>query len=101
MLVLGSWLSIIFGGAIAAAALLFLVFKIAPMKKILAFDVFIDIAVTLGLAVALSGTFTGMMIALTAGAIVSIILFVMKKIIGSDKLTFKGWKPGRQPISIL
>jgi len=81
---------------IAAAGILFLVFKFGKMKRILAFDVFIDIVATTILCFTMAGTFTGIMIALTAGMIISIVLFAMKKAIGSDTLTSRGWvdEPG-------
>ncbi len=81
----------------AACALLFLVFKFGPIRKILAFDVPIDIATTLILGIMFFGTLGGMMVAITAGAIVSIVLFIAKKIFGAERLTWKGWQPQPQP----
>lgn len=76
---------------IAAAGIILLVFKIAPMRRVLAFDVPIDIAATVILCFAMAGTFTGIMIGLVAGTIITIVLFIMKKIIGADTWTPKGW----------
>jgi hypothetical protein len=39
----------------------------------------------------LAGTYSGMMAALIGGAIVSIFLFITKKVNGYSKLTRKGW----------
>lgn len=80
-------------GAIAAtAAILFLVFKMGELRKVLYFDILIDIASTAGLTFLLAGTFAGMMTALLAGAIISITLFILKKAVGHDRLTIKGWE---------
>jgi len=87
----------IIGGLVAAAAILFLVFKLGDIRKILAFDVLIDIGSTVALSVMLAGTLGGMMIALTAGFFISIFLWALKKFIGSEKLTRKGWVEGSKP----
>ncbi len=78
--------------AIAAAGVLFIIFKLGNIKRILAFDAIIDIAVTTLLCLGMAGTFTGIMIGLTAGTMISITLFVMKRTIGSEHLTIRGWK---------
>jgi len=91
-------LEIIFGALFASAAILFLVFKFGNIRRVLAFDVVIDAGATLFLSFVLFGTFSGMMVALVTGAIVSVVLFIMKKIIGYDKLTRKGWVKGPRPM---
>ena len=90
-------MTIVIGGVVAAAAILFLVFKFGKVRRVLAFDVPIDILSTVALTFMLAGTFVGMMTALFAGAIISIVLFTMKKSIGHDKMTVKGWKPAQRP----
>jgi hypothetical protein len=87
--------------SIAAAGILFLVFKIGNIRHVLAFDVLIDITATTALCLGMAGTFTGIMIGLTAGTIVSVTLFIMKKIIGCDTLTSKGWIETPRPEPIL
>lgn len=91
-------LEIIFGALFASAAILFLVFKFGNIRKVLAFDIWIDAGTTLFLTIVMFGTFSGMMVALVTGAIVSVILFLMKKVIGCDKLTRKGWVEGPRPL---
>jgi hypothetical protein len=84
----------IFIMAIAAAAgALFLILKFGSMRKVLAFDVPIDIAFTGLLMWSMAGTYTGIMTAIMAGAILSAVLFALKKTYPPDSLTPKGWKP--------
>ncbi|MEK9909135.1 MAG: hypothetical protein VW498_02105 [Candidatus Thalassarchaeaceae archaeon] len=82
----------------AAAAMLFLIFKFGNIRRVLAFDIWIDIGTTTMLSILLFGTFSGMATALIAGAMVSIVLYAMKKIIGYDKFTLRGWKTGPRPL---
>lgn len=82
----------------AAAACLFLIFKFGNIRRVLAFDIWIDIGVTMFLSAMLFGTFSGMATALVAGTIVSIVLYALKRIVGHDKLTIRGWQEGPRPI---
>lgn len=82
----------------AAAACLFLVFKFGNIRRILAFDIGIDLGVTGFLSIVLFGTFSGMATALIAGAIVSFVLLALKRTIGHDKLTWRGWEEGPRPL---
>jgi hypothetical protein len=91
-------LEIIALAGFATAACLFLIFKLGKIRKVLAFDIPIDIGITTFLSVVLFGTFSGMATALIAGAMVSSILYILKRTIGHDKLTIKGWKEGPRPI---
>lgn len=86
--------------SIAAAGILFLIFKIAPLRRILVFDAAIDVFATTILCIAMAGTFTGIMIGLVAGTMISIVLWVMKKIVGCDTLTAKGWVKTSKPTRI-
>ena len=90
-------LEIIALGLFAACAAMFLVFKLGNIHKVLAFDVPIDIAITTFLAMLFFGSFSGMAVAVVAGTIVSITLFILKKTIGYDKFTWKGWQKGPRP----
>ena len=82
----------------AAAAVLFLIFKLGNLRKVLAFDVWIDIITTFTLGAIFFGTFSGMVVAVMGGTIVSIVLYTLKRTIGYDKLTWRGWKPGPRPM---
>lgn len=79
-------------GIIAAIAMIALLLKM-DMRKVLGYDVFIDIAFTALLAWMLAGTFSGMMSALLGGAILSIYLTVSKKVLGCKKLRWVNGRP--------
>lgn len=81
----------IVAGIFSALAILFLLFKF-NIKRVLAFDVPIDIASSALLIVLFAGTFAGMMAAVIGGAIISIVLYILKKIKGCEKPKRKGFK---------
>ncbi len=72
-------------GLIAAAGLLFLLFKFG-VRKVITYDIFFDVVITFFLMIILAGTFSGMMAALLGGLIVSVVLFVMKRTMRHEKL---------------
>lgn len=94
------FIQFVVGGLIAALTILFLFFKLGQIRRILCFDVVIDIIATIALAMLFSGTFVGMMIALVAGFIVSVALFAMKQLMGYERLTLKGWVPVKSKIHL-
>ena len=72
-------------GLVAAAGMLFLLFKFG-VRKVINYDIFFDIVITAVLMIALAGTFSGMMAALFGGLIVSVVLFIMKRTMRHQKL---------------
>lgn len=72
-------------GIIAAAGLLFLVFKLG-IRRVISYDLAFDIAITAVLMVSLAGTFSGMMAALLGGLIVSVTLYIMKRTMVREQL---------------
>lgn len=72
-------------GLIAAAGMLFLLFKFG-VRKVINYDIFFDVVITAVLMLALAGTFSGMMAALFGGLIVSVVLFIMKRTMRHQKL---------------
>ena len=72
-------------GITAAAGLLFLILKLGP-KRVISYDIPIDIAITSFLMYILAGTYSGMMAALIGGLIVSVVLFAMKKTMIREEL---------------
>ena len=78
-------------GLLAACGMLFLLAKL-NIKRVLYFDVAIDIIVTISLLVMFAGTFAGMMAGVVGGAVVSVVLFILKRIIGSERPTFDKWR---------
>ena len=73
-------------GIIAAAGLLFLLFKFG-IRRVITYDIFFDVLITATLMFTLAGTFSGMMAALFGGLIVSVVLFVMKRTMRHEKLS--------------
>jgi hypothetical protein len=76
---------------LTALGVLILIFKFARIRRILAFDVYIDIFVTISLCFMMAGTFSGVIIALIAGTIISVTLWFLKLLFGTERLTLKGW----------
>ena len=76
-------------GLIAAAGMLFLLFKFG-VRKVIHYDILFDVLITALLMYALAGTYGGMKAAHTGGLIVSIVLFIMKRT-----------PPGRQKLSVV
>ena len=72
-------------GILAGLGLLLLIFKIG-LRKIIAYDIVIDIAVTSLLMVSLAGTYSGMIAALIGGLFVSVVLWVLKKTVTREEL---------------
>mgnify|MGYP001403248787 FL=1 len=81
----------IFAGIVSACAILFLLAKF-DMKKVLAFDILVDMSASIFLMVMFFGTFAGMMAAIVGGAIISIALYVLKKTIGCSKPKWNKYK---------
>ncbi len=78
-------------GLLAACGMLFLLAKL-NIKRVLYFDVAIDIIVTIALLAMFAGTFAGMMAGVVGGAVVSVVLFLLKRVIGSERPTFDKWR---------
>ena len=70
--------------------------------QVINYDIYVDLFVTVLLMFLLAGTFSGRMAALTAGTIVSVLLFFMKRtmrhesygVIKTDKFPYRkfGWR---------
>jgi len=82
-------------GIITAIGIIFVVMKLnsITLRRLLAYDFIIDVVVTAGLIVLLKGTNSGLQTAMLSGAILSIILFVTKAIIGYEKMIITKGKP--------
>jgi hypothetical protein len=63
------------------------------IKKVLGYDALFDISATAGLALLFQGTYSGMVVAMVAGLLVSLILSVLKRRVGYKKLRFVDRKP--------
>ena len=75
----------IFAGTLSALGLLFLIFKFG-IRRVIAYDIPIDITVTALLMYAFAGTYSGMIAAMVGGLIVSITLFIMKRTMYREEL---------------
>ncbi len=73
-------------GIIAAAGMLFLLFKFG-VRKVITYDIFFDVLITFFLVIVLAGTFSGMIAALFGGLLVSVVLFIMKRTMRHEKLS--------------
>ena len=74
-------------GGISAIAMIFLMLKM-DILKVCGYDLFFDVSFTALLATLFSGTYTGMLAAIIAGAIISIYLFIVKRIKGYKRLVY-------------
>ena len=75
----------------AAMGMIFLILKFGTLRRVLAFDIGIDIGVTALLMWSMAGTYSGIMVAIMAGGMLSATLYVLKKMFPPDTLTPKGW----------
>ncbi|MBN86686.1 MAG: hypothetical protein CL885_04110 [Dehalococcoidia bacterium] len=75
----------ILAGILSALGLLFLIFKFG-IRRVIAYDIPIDIAVTGLLMYLFAGTYSGMMAAMVGGLIVSVSLFILKKTMRREEL---------------
>lgn len=90
----------ILAGLLTACAFLILLYKI-NLKRVLQYDIAVDVAITFFLMWIFAGTFAGMMAAIIGGLFVSIVLVLLKKtmprqklgIIKTDKFPYRkvGW----------
>ena len=78
----------IFAGICSALAIIFLLLKF-NIKKVLFFDIAIDLASSLFLIAVFFGSFAGMMAAVIGGALISLTLWILKHTIGYQKPTWK------------
>jgi len=77
----------IIAGLISAAGLLFLLFKFG-VRRVIAYDIPIDIMTTSLLMFVFAGTFGGMMAAMVGGLVVSITLYIMKATMTREQLVW-------------
>ena len=74
-------------GIFSALGLLLLALK-AGGRKTIGHDIVVDVMITLTLIVCFYGTFSGMAAAMVGGLVASVALFVMKKTMPHEKLSF-------------
>lgn len=81
----------------AAFGTLFLILKFGRLRRVLAFDVYIDLVFTAILMWSMAGTYTGIMTAILAGGVLSATLYVLKRAFPPDSFTAKGWIKSDDP----
>ena len=55
------------------------------LRRVLGYDLYVDVALTILLMMIFSGSFSGMVVALIAGLVISIVLLILRKFIGYEK----------------
>ena len=78
-------------GLLTAVGMLFLLYKVG-LKRVLAYDVIVDIVATLGLMTIFAGTYAGMMAAIVGGLFISVVLIIAKQFVNYKKLSCS-WVP--------
>ena len=71
---------------IAGTGLVFTILKIFPIKKALHYDYVFDIFFTIIMPMLFMGSYNGMVLAIISGLTVSVELFFLKMIIGTEPL---------------
>ena len=74
-------------GTVAAIGMIFLLLKF-NMKRVVKFNIALDVLITFFFVWIFLGTFSGMMAGLMAGALVSVFLFVAGKFMPKEELKF-------------
>lgn len=70
--------------ALVALGFFIIMFKLG-LKRVLGYDLYVDIALTAILMFLFAGSFSGMVVALIGGLIISIVLLVLRKLIGMER----------------
>jgi len=63
------------------------------LRRLLGYDLYVDIIVTLGFMYFMAGTYSGAIAAVISGIIFSLILWVIKLTVGAEKLTIQNGSP--------
>lgn len=78
--------------AVTVAAVLVTLNRVIKLKKLLGLATLIDILFSVLMLIVFAGTLGGTLVAISAGLLMAVTLSVLRKIIGFEKLTFRGWK---------
>jgi hypothetical protein len=78
-------------GLLTALGIIFLLYKVG-FKRVLGYDVIVDIVATIGLMYIFAGTYSGMMAAIIGGLFISVVLIIAKRFVNYEKLTCS-WVP--------
>ncbi len=78
--------------AVTVAAVLVTLNRVIKLKKLLGLATLIDILFSVLMLIVFAGTLGGTLVAISAGLLMAVTLSVLRKIIGFEKLTFRGWQ---------
>ena len=73
-------------GLLTALGIIFLLYKVG-FKRVLGYDVIVDIVATIGLMYIFAGTYSGMMAAIIGGLFISVVLIIAKQFVSYKKLS--------------
>lgn len=78
--------------SLASAFALFILLVKLNIRRVLGYDVLVDIACTAILLWSFKGTVTGMAAAMIGAVTISLLLFAIKLLIGFERLERHGWR---------
>jgi hypothetical protein len=78
--------------AVTVAAVLVTLNRVIKLKKLLGLATLIDVLFSVLMLIVFAGTLGGTLVAISAGLLMAVTLSVLRKIIGFEKLTIRGWK---------
>lgn len=78
--------------AVTVAAVLVTLNRVIKLKKLLGLATLIDVLFSVLMLIVFAGTLGGTLVAISAGLLMAVTLSVLRKIIGFEKLTLRGWK---------
>lgn len=77
----------IFAAGVISALAIYVLFIKVGIRRVCGYDVAADILATLLLMVMFAGTYTGMIAAVIAGLLLSVMLLATKRLLGYERLT--------------
>lgn len=80
--------TIMFAGALSAIGFILIAIKMGRtwLRRLLGYDIYFDVIITIGFMFFMAGTYAGAMVAIISGIIISISLWITKFFIGSETL---------------
>ena len=83
-------MTLLITGMLTALGVWIILLKLG-IRKVLNFEVPIDVTFTIGLVMYMAGTFSGIMTGVVAGIALSLLLALSKKMWGVEKINWKRW----------
>jgi len=76
-------------GLVAGTGMVFTILKMFPIRKALHYDYLFDIFFTILMPILLMGSYNGMVLAIISGLTLSVELFILKKLVGTEPITLR------------